>query len=120
MLHKIVLSFQHNCKKCKALKLKMCCNNHCHCCSHSGCYDDPNTHHCVNGAFQFLRALFLKPCRPSPFQSFRTIRSYITDEQTAQCLSADPFCLLTVSSNIFLSLSKDFFFNAQLNQVSMN
>lgn len=98
----------------------MCYNNQFHCYSYNDCYDDPNTHHCVNGDFQFLHVLFLKPCRPSPFQIFRNILSYITDEQTAQFSSADPLSLLTVSSDIFLSLSKDFFFNAQLNQVSMN
>lgn len=69
----------------------MCYNNQFHCYSQNYCYDDPNTHRCINGDFQFLHALFFKPCRSSPFQIFKNILSYITDEQTAQCSSADPF-----------------------------
>lgn len=86
MLGKVVISFQHNCEKAKALKLKMCYN----CYSHGNHYDDANIHHCIHGDFKFLHVAFLKCCRPS---HFKVSGIFLAVEQMNKqlTLSADPW-----------------------------
>lgn len=79
MLGNVVISFQHNCKEAKALKLEMCYNSQFHCYSH-GNHHGSKYPPLIHGDFQLLHAFFFKSCKPSHFPEIL----FITEQTNQQ------------------------------------